>query len=251
VRDSRGSIGDGEIGAGVRGPASSPLNSRWVRSYAPRRAGSRRHGSCPTLPSAVRGLRRSESTPATQGVRPDSATGCVEHRSRLHRSTPRLIEPSCRTSGLVHPSSSSRSVSMAGILARFGRIDRSSQGCRCALRCRRTEAVKGRRIRLLSRESGVRSHPSLHDGVLPRDLDPRCLPSDRRPASMVRRESGTGQPVEWLETLAVAPCVSRRFGAMHLVTVLRQKAETIGSPAVSMNLDRRPLPRCHFPRETR
>jgi hypothetical protein len=25
--------------------------------------------------------------------------------------------------------------------ARFGRIDRSSQGCRCALRCRRTDAL--------------------------------------------------------------------------------------------------------------
>ena len=54
---------------------------------------------------AVRRLGPSDSTPATQGVRPDSATGRVVHRSRLHRSTPRLILPSCRTSGLVHPSS--------------------------------------------------------------------------------------------------------------------------------------------------
>jgi hypothetical protein len=51
VRDSRGSIGDREIDAGVPGPASRPQISQWVRSYAPRRQGSRRHGSCPTRPS--------------------------------------------------------------------------------------------------------------------------------------------------------------------------------------------------------
>ena len=51
VRVSRGSISDGGIGAGVRGPASSPLSSRWARSYATRREGSRRHGSCPNRPS--------------------------------------------------------------------------------------------------------------------------------------------------------------------------------------------------------
>src|SRR5262249_34029117 len=50
VRDSRGSIGDGEIGAEVRGPASSRLISLWLRSYAPWREHSRRLGSLPNLP---------------------------------------------------------------------------------------------------------------------------------------------------------------------------------------------------------
>ena len=43
-------MGDCKIGAGVRGPASRPLIWLLVRSYAPRRDGSRRLGSFPNLP---------------------------------------------------------------------------------------------------------------------------------------------------------------------------------------------------------
>src|SRR5262245_60118568 len=48
-----------------------------------------------------RGLRPSDSTPATRGGRPDSATAPDVHRSRLHRSTRRVISPARRTSGLA------------------------------------------------------------------------------------------------------------------------------------------------------
>ncbi len=42
MRDSQGSIGDCEIGVGVRGPAAGPLDYLLVRSYAPPREGARR-----------------------------------------------------------------------------------------------------------------------------------------------------------------------------------------------------------------
>jgi hypothetical protein len=103
VRDSRGSIGDGEIGAGVRGPASNPLISRWVRSYAPRREGSRRHGSCLTRP---RGCPGSSPFGLDTGY-PGSPAGFRYGTRRASVPTSSLdaplIWPSCRTSGLAIP----------------------------------------------------------------------------------------------------------------------------------------------------
>jgi len=79
VRDSRGLIGDCEIGAGVRGPASSTRISLLVRSYAPQREGSRRLGSFP-YPGAVASFAAAIDAP---GLRRPSSAG-ESHAGMAH-----------------------------------------------------------------------------------------------------------------------------------------------------------------------
>jgi hypothetical protein len=108
LRDSRRSIGDCEIGAGVRGPAASPLTSLLVRSYAPRREGSRTLGSFPSRPRVASEIgngrpigvhwRRPVLHCRDQRARPAPHSQCKQcHASIANGTSAWILRPHCNS----------------------------------------------------------------------------------------------------------------------------------------------------------